>query len=55
MTACNPLTYVSEGMRAAWCPTSPTSSPGCGCWSLVATIVVSLTVGIRLFLRRAVD
>jgi ABC-2 type transport system permease protein len=55
VTACNPLTYVSEGMRAALVPQVPHIRPWISVLVLVATIVVSLTVGIRLFLRRAVD
>ena len=55
VTAGNPLTYVSEGMRAALVPDVPHIQPWVSVVVLVATIVVSLTVGIRLFLRRAVD
>jgi ABC-2 type transport system permease protein len=35
LTACNPLTYVNEGMRAAMVPEVPTSRLWCRCssWS----------------------
>jgi ABC-2 type transport system permease protein len=55
VTACNPLTYVSEGMRAAMVPDVPHIRPWISVLVLVVTIVVSLVIGIRLFLRRAVD
>jgi len=55
VTALNPMTYVSEGMRAALVPDVPHIRPWVSVLVLVATIVVSLAVGIRLFLRRAVD
>ena len=55
VTACNPLTYVSEGMRAAMVPDVPHIQPWISVLVLVVTIVVSLVIGIRLFLRRAVD
>jgi ABC-2 type transport system permease protein len=55
VTACNPLTYVSEGMRAAMVPDVPHIQPWISVLVLVVTIVVSLAIGIRLFLRRAVD
>jgi ABC-2 type transport system permease protein len=55
VTALNPMTYVSEGMRAALVPEVPHIRPWVSVLVLVATIVVSLAVGIRLFLRRAVD
>jgi ABC-2 type transport system permease protein len=55
VTACNPLTYVSEGMRAAMVPDVPHIAPWISLLVLTVTIVVSLAVGIRLFLRRAID
>jgi ABC-2 type transport system permease protein len=55
ITACNPLTYVSEGMRAAMVPEVPHIQPWISVLVLVVTITVSMAVGIRLFLRRAVD
>jgi ABC-2 type transport system permease protein len=55
VTACNPLTYVSEGMRAALVLEVPHMRPWVSVLVLVVTIVVSLAIGIRLFLRRAVD
>jgi ABC-2 type transport system permease protein len=55
VTACNPLTYVSEGMRAALVPEVPHIRPWVSVLVLVVTIVVGLAVGIRGFLRRAVD
>src|SRR5215212_4904825 len=55
VTALNPLTYVSEGMRAALVPEVPHMRPWVSVLVLVVTIVVSLAIGIRLFLRRAVD
>jgi ABC-2 type transport system permease protein len=55
VTACNPLTYVSEGMRAAMVPDVPHIHPWISVLVLAVTIVVSLAIGIRLFLRRAVD
>ena len=55
VTALNPLTYVSEGMRAAMVPEVPHIPPWVSVLVLVVTIAVSLAIGIRLFLRRAVD
>jgi ABC-2 type transport system permease protein len=55
VTACNPLTYVSEGMRAAMVPDVPHVHPWISVLVLAVTIVVSLAIGVRLFLRRAVD
>jgi ABC-2 type transport system permease protein len=55
VTALNPLTYVSEGMRAAMVPDVPHIRPWISVLVLTVTIVVSLAVGIRLFLRRAID
>jgi ABC-2 type transport system permease protein len=55
VTACNPLTYVSEGMRAAMVPDVPHIHPWVSVLVLVLVIVASLAIGIRLFLRRAVD
>jgi ABC-2 type transport system permease protein len=55
VTACNPLTYVSEGMRAAMVPEVPHIRPWISVLVLVVTIVVALAAGIRGFLRRAVD
>jgi len=55
VTACNPLTYVSEGMRAAMVPDVPHIRPWVSVLVLAVTIVASLAIGIRLFLRRAVD
>ena len=55
VTALNPLTYVSEGMRAALVPDVPHIQPWISVLVLVVTIVVALAVGVRLFLRRAID
>ena len=41
LTACNPLTYVSEGMRAAMVPEVPHIPP------LVSVLVLVVTVGCR--------
>jgi ABC-2 type transport system permease protein len=55
LTALNPLTYVSEGMRAALVPTVPHILPWISVLVLTASLVAFTTVGIRLFLRRAID
>jgi ABC-2 type transport system permease protein len=55
VTACNPLTYVSEGMRAALVPEVPHIRPWVSLLVLVGSLAVSLAVGIRGFLRRAID
>jgi ABC-2 type transport system permease protein len=55
VTACNPLTYVSEGMRAAMVPDVPHIRPLVSVLVLAVTIAAALAVGIRLFLRRAID
>ena len=55
VTACNPMTYVSELMRAALVPTVPHITA----WVCVAVLASSLAVlwvvGIRGFYRRAID
>jgi ABC-2 type transport system permease protein len=55
VTALNPLTYVSEGMRAALVPEVPHINPWISILVLVACLVTFTAVGIRLFLRRAID
>jgi ABC-2 type transport system permease protein len=55
VAACNPLTYVSEGMRAALEPSVPHLASWISVLVLAGTLVVFTAVGIRLFLRRAID
>lgn len=55
VTACNPLTYVSESMRAAMVPSVPHIHPWVCLLMIVAWLAVLTTVGIYGFLRRAVD
>jgi ABC-2 type transport system permease protein len=55
LTALNPLTYVSEGMRAALVPEVPHIPPWISVLVLAAALAAFTAVGIRLFLRRAVD
>lgn len=55
VTTVNPLTYASEGMRAALVP----SVPHMASWICVLMLLVALVIfgatGIRGFLRRAID
>jgi ABC-2 type transport system permease protein len=55
LTALNPLTYVSEGLRAALVPDVP-HMPG---WLCVGVLCVAVTVfgwiGLGGFRRRAID
>lgn len=55
VTAFNPLTYVSEGMRAALEPAVPHIPPWISVLVLAAALTAFTVVGIRLFLRRAID
>jgi ABC-2 type transport system permease protein len=55
VTALNPLTYVSEGLRAALEPTVPHIEPWISILVLAACTVAFTATGIRLFLRRAID
>ena len=55
VTACNPMTYVSEGMRAALVPAVPHLAPWISLTVLTVSLAGLLALGIRLFLRRAID
>jgi ABC-2 type transport system permease protein len=55
VTALNPLTYVSEGTRAALVPAVPHIRPWVSLGVLVLSLLVFSALGIRGFLRRAVD
>ena len=55
VTACNPMTYASEGLRAALVPGVPHIAPWISLTVLPATIVVLLAIGVRGFYRRAID
>jgi ABC-2 type transport system permease protein len=55
VSACNPLTYVSEGLRAALEPEVPHISPLVGLPVLVGFIAVFMAIGIKGFRRRAID
>ncbi|MEU6264277.1 ABC transporter permease [Saccharopolyspora shandongensis] len=53
--AINPLTYVSEGMRGALLPEVPHMPPWVCVLALVIATVVFGALGIKFFLRRALD
>jgi ABC-2 type transport system permease protein len=55
VTLFNPLTYTSEGMRAALIPQVPHLAPWISLAALVVSVGVFMAVGIRGFLRRAID
>jgi ABC-2 type transport system permease protein len=55
VTAANPMTYVSEGMRGAMIPTVPHIQPWICLTVLAAAVAVLLTIGVRGFYRRAID
>lgn len=55
ISACNPLTYVSEGMRGALVPSVPHIAPAI-CLLVLAVSVVGLMLwGMRGFRRRAIS
>jgi ABC-2 type transport system permease protein len=55
VTACNPMTYVSEAMRGALVPAVPHITPWVCIVVLVGALIVLMTVGLRGFRRRAID
>ncbi len=55
VTALNPLTYVSEGMRAAMVPDVPHIPVPVSLSALVVAVALFGWLGVRGFLRRAVD
>jgi ABC-2 type transport system permease protein len=55
VTACNPMTYASEGLRAAMVPDVPHIQPWICLIVLPVAIVLLTGVGVRGFYRRAVD
>jgi ABC-2 type transport system permease protein len=55
LTTLNPLTYVSEGMRAALVPGVPHIRTWVCILMLVVSLVVFGTIGVKGFLRRAID
>ena len=55
VTAANPMTYVSEGLRAALVPDVPHIAVWICLIVLPAAIAVLLAIGVRGFYRRAID
>jgi ABC-2 type transport system permease protein len=55
VTACNPMTYVSEALRGAMVPQVPHIRPWVCIVVLIFAVSVLLTVGLRGFYRRAID
>jgi ABC-2 type transport system permease protein len=55
LSALNPMTYVSEGMRAALIQRIPHINPGISVSVLVGAVALLMTAGTRGFYRRAVD
>ncbi|GAB3555468.1 ABC-2 type transport system permease protein [Actinopolyspora lacussalsi] len=53
--AFNPLTYVSEGMRGALLPDVPHMAPWVCLLALLGACVIFGALGIKFFLRRALD
>jgi ABC-2 type transport system permease protein len=55
ITAANPMTYVSEGLRAALIPTVPHIAPWISLVVLPSALAALLGIGLRGFYRRAID
>jgi ABC-2 type transport system permease protein len=55
VTACNPMTYVSESLRGALVPQVPHIRPWVCIVVLVFSVSVLISVGLRGFYRRAID
>jgi ABC-2 type transport system permease protein len=55
VTALNPMTYVSELMRAALVPSVPHIAPWICLLVLPLSLALLLTIGARGFFRRAID
>ena len=55
ISAANPLTYVSEGLRGAMIPAVPHIAPWVCSAVLLGSFVVLMAIGVRAFDRRAVD
>jgi ABC-2 type transport system permease protein len=55
VTACNPMTYVSEAMRAALVPSVPHIAAWVCIVVLLASIAALMAIGVRGFYRRAID
>ena len=55
ITAANPMTYVSEGLRASLIPSVPHIQPWICLLVLLGALAVLLYVGTRGFYRRAID
>jgi ABC-2 type transport system permease protein len=55
VTALNPMTYVSEGLRGALVPGVPHIRPAICLGVLVTSIAALLVIGVRGFYRRAID
>ena len=55
VTACNPMTYVSESLRGALVPEVPHIQPWICIVVLIFAVSVLLSVGVRGFYRRAID
>jgi ABC-2 type transport system permease protein len=55
LSAINPLTYVSEGMRGALLPNIPHMPAWLCVLALLAATVIFGALGIKFFLRRALD
>ncbi len=55
VTAANPMTYVSESMRAALVPSVPHIAPWICLIVLAGSLIVLMAIGVRGFYRRAID
>jgi ABC-2 type transport system permease protein len=55
VTACNPMTYVSEAMRGALVPAVPHIRPWICLLVLSVAVAGLMTIGVRSFYRRAID
>jgi ABC-2 type transport system permease protein len=55
VTACNPMTYVSESMRAALVPSVPHIAVWVCIVVLIGSVSVLMVIGVRGFYRRAID
>jgi ABC-2 type transport system permease protein len=55
ITLFNPMTYVSEGLRAAMVPQVPHIRPWICIVAMVVSLVVFMAIGIKGFMRRALS